>query len=563
MRTAPHWPHGAVEWAIVAVYTVVLVLLHMAPVRVGQDWLTLTLGAEAPLFFLFGPDLTVLAMIVSWIIGQWVTGQKFRPDRVQEKTSLLILSLAGGLLAYHLAGGQAPAAVPARLFKTQPLLPLAGPALAFFVGHFLANSAARWLLAGVREGFRKVPSRRFAWEAMSLVPGIIVAHIFLNLSRLYGFPGLLVSLVPVGLVLMVVRAVMHLALRNRQLSMISDLMLRLNQMYSADALLHELVENLTALAYATTCAVLVPDDRGVLVPRAVKGPSAEVEGRMRRVRIRAGDGTIGQAFADRRPRMRRRMKRRPDPTLDEGLRVYQENLRPYIESLLAVPIYFQEVSFGVLVLSHAETNAFSRRDAEMLQILAAQTAVGLANVERFHRTEERTLVDELTGLYNYRYFDGAIVGLCGQADRSGVPLSLLVVDLDHFKQVNDSYGHPAGNEVLRSVAQLLRQQVREQDLVCRYGGEEFTIILPGATLETAAQIAERLRRTVEQTSIPLPPAGNTTILPLRVTVSIGAASYPDTADSPQSLLRNADRAMYVGSKQAGRNRVAVYEQYGG
>lgn len=232
-------------------------------------------------------------------------------------------------------------------------------------------------------------------------------------------------------------------------------------------------------------------------------------------------------------------------------------------TILAVPLTYYEQVLGVLTLTHSERHAFSKRDVEMVHILVNQAAIGLSNARRYTQTKELSLMDELTGVFNYRYFESALDKYCMRADHQESAVTLLVLDIDHFKRINDSYGHQAGNEVLRSFAQLVKEQVRDGDIVCRYGGEEFAVILPGAGADVGMQIAERVRSAVESTAVHLPPTGVATTLPVRLTVSVGAASFPEMADSPQSLLRNADRAMYVGSKQRGRNRVALYEKIEG
>jgi diguanylate cyclase (GGDEF)-like protein len=160
--------------------------------------------------------------------------------------------------------------------------------------------------------------------------------------------------------------------------------------------------------------------------------------------------------------------------------------------------------------------------------------------------------DHLTGLSNYRYFMRRFQEEIKRADRYRHLLSVLMLDLDHFKRFNDTFGHPAGNKALETVASILRSQVRETDLVGRYGGEEFAIILPETTKYEAAELCNRIRMRVEGTTIDLPDAS-----PQRVTVSGGLATYPRDARSAEALLASADEALYA-SKKAGRNRVSTF-----
>ncbi len=157
--------------------------------------------------------------------------------------------------------------------------------------------------------------------------------------------------------------------------------------------------------------------------------------------------------------------------------------------------------------------------------------------------------DALTGLYNYRHFSELLEHEVERSHRSGLPLALIMVDLDHFKRLNDSWGHEAGNKILVRVAQLLRQGVRRIDAVCRYGGEEMVIVLPGARLPRAVQVAERLRRCVESLRL----EGDEE--PIRVTASFGVTVLSSQGVTDAGALVAAADAMLYQAKEQGRNRV--------
>lgn len=164
-------------------------------------------------------------------------------------------------------------------------------------------------------------------------------------------------------------------------------------------------------------------------------------------------------------------------------------------------------------------------------------------------TEART--DALTGLRNRRSFNEELSRLFAQRQRQGIVFSLLLIDLDHFKQVNDSHGHPAGDQALRSLAQLLTKTLREMDFVCRYGGDEFAVICPGSHLHEAATAAERVRQAVATTPVPLEDVA----LPLTLSVGVCEVGHSEIAEG---LIQRADQALYA-AKQAGRNRVHVHD----
>ncbi len=164
---------------------------------------------------------------------------------------------------------------------------------------------------------------------------------------------------------------------------------------------------------------------------------------------------------------------------------------------------------------------------------------------------QMAVIDGLTGLHNRRYFETHIVGLLDQAARKGRPLSLMILDIDHFKAVNDTWGHDAGDEVLKSFAARARKVVRSADLVCRCGGEEFVVVMPDTPLAVATLIAERIRSTVEKDPFTI----GTAKPAIAVTVSIGLAERGRDS-APEALYRRADKALYL-SKGAGRNRVTA------
>lgn len=246
-----------------------------------------------------------------------------------------------------------------------------------------------------------------------------------------------------------------------------------------------------------------------------------------------------------------------------------ESDRAKYPSAMAMPILAGDEVSGVLVVYHRRYPfVYRRRDRELMQALSTQVGLLYHSLLRLEETRAQMETDELTGLYNYRYFDTALHHCVQRSDELGQPISLLILDIDHFKQINDTYGHLAGNEVLRQLADVFRDMLRDDDIIARYGGEEFTVLLPGLDQHTAEVVAERIRKRIEervfsvQSDLADVPSGagrkDAVNQEIQLTVSIGISAYPTNADSALTLIRQADRAMYIGSKQSGRNRVTVY-----
>lgn len=176
----------------------------------------------------------------------------------------------------------------------------------------------------------------------------------------------------------------------------------------------------------------------------------------------------------------------------------------------------------------------------------------LQEIERLQEElREQAVRDGLTNLYNRRYLDETLERELARAKREGYPLSLVMLDVDHFKRLNDSYGHQAGDKVLRELAALLLGDVRAEDVPCRYGGEEFLVLLPRMPLEVALERAEGWRRIFQSTRVPF---GE---FQLEATLSCGLSAYPEHARTPEDLIRCCDEALYR-AKQRGRNRCEVF-----
>lgn len=161
---------------------------------------------------------------------------------------------------------------------------------------------------------------------------------------------------------------------------------------------------------------------------------------------------------------------------------------------------------------------------------------------------KQVVTDPLTGLFNVRHFRKSLEHELERTRRTGMTTALIMVDLDHFKNINDTWGHESGNQVLQTVAQLLQDQTRKLDICCRYGGEEFAVILPSTELMLARQVAERCLNALRETVIPLDETD------LQVTASIGVAVADNSAQTAESLIENADECMYE-AKRGGRNQV--------
>ena len=224
-------------------------------------------------------------------------------------------------------------------------------------------------------------------------------------------------------------------------------------------------------------------------------------------------------------------------------------------SLLVLPLTTSdEGPMGVLVLGARASNVFGQQIQTMLELIAGQVAIKL-DLGKAHETiREMAMVDGMTGLKNHRTFQQAFDTMLERASRRQDDLCMMLMDIDHFKRLNDTYGHPFGDEVLKQVAAVLGSAARKVDLAARYGGEEFALLIEDADLPSSRMIAERVRAEVEALRFQHDSMGE-----VSVTISMGIACYPEHGQTKDELVANADQALYL-AKQSGRNRVCDWSE---
>jgi diguanylate cyclase (GGDEF)-like protein len=221
-----------------------------------------------------------------------------------------------------------------------------------------------------------------------------------------------------------------------------------------------------------------------------------------------------------------------------------------LRSDMTIPLVTRGQVVGAFRVGCRRRHAFDPEDFEALQRCADLTAVAVETQRLLLATRRLAEMDGLTGIYNHRYFLGLLTQEVERARRADRPVALLMIDIDDFKIINDTHGHPAGDRALRHVAMLVAKALRRSDVVARYGGEEFVAILPEAAVAEAMEVAEKIRAGVESAPVAL----SSVPRPLRVRISVGVASLPEDATSEAGLVEAADRALYR-AKRSGKNRV--------
>jgi diguanylate cyclase (GGDEF)-like protein/PAS domain S-box-containing protein len=219
-------------------------------------------------------------------------------------------------------------------------------------------------------------------------------------------------------------------------------------------------------------------------------------------------------------------------------------------SMILAPLVVGEEMLGVLVLESGQVAGFIQADLHLLTSFATTTTTAIRNATLHNETQIQAITDTLTGMYNRRGFNEFGRREIDRSRRFNHPLAALMLDIDHFKNVNDSFSHATGDQILQLLAKRLNTNLRDVDIIGRYGGEEFAVLLPESDLETAIKVAERLRVCVEESPF------NTNSGPLNITVSVGVSQYSEATADLESVVHAADLGLYQ-AKTAGRNRVGV------
>lgn len=225
-----------------------------------------------------------------------------------------------------------------------------------------------------------------------------------------------------------------------------------------------------------------------------------------------------------------------------------------LKIFVVAPIIHSERVQGIIGIGEKlDGSNFTQIDFDHFHVLINIISISIENVLHYEEVKNLSLTDGMTNLYNYRYFKIRLKEEINRAKRNKSKVSLLILDIDHFKNYNDTLGHPSGDEALRSLGEILKSTGRKEDIVSRYGGEEFCIILPGIAKKDMRPLGERIRKKIEIYKFykeKVQPSG-------KLTISLGGATYPDDAKNDKELIQRADEALYT-AKNMGRNQIRLY-----
>ncbi len=318
----------------------------------------------------------------------------------------------------------------------------------------------------------------------------------------------------------------------KRLAILTDVVKTANSILEPGKVIELVMEKIRQLIPSEAWSLLMVDEeKGELVFEAALGDKGSD---VASYRLKIGEGVAGWVADTGKPAIVN--DTRKDPRFTARL---DSRTSFATRSILCAPLVSRGRTIGVLEIINKRDGKFTRADLDLMLTLVEPCAIALENAILFQRTEQLTITDDLTKLFNSRYLNLYLGREIKRCKRHGIPLSIIFLDLDGFKGINDQYGHLAGSGTLTEVGLILADGVRESDILARYGGDEFVAVLPETPASGALVIAERLRRSIEENQF-LKSLG----LAARISASFGIASYPEHALTPEALIQKADQAMY-------------------
>lgn len=330
----------------------------------------------------------------------------------------------------------------------------------------------------------------------------------------------------------------RLEMANRQLSVLNEVAQQIGSALQLERVFDLILSSVGRVVEYDVCALFLYDStREELNPVLIRGPGGKgVSFGVECSPIPIGLGPIGRVAIARKGEVISDASRESIPPFVR---------QPPVKGMMFAPLVLEGELLGVLVVGSLKPMAFSGDHLRLLTVLSSQASVAIANAIVYKRTEELAITDSMTGLYNYRYLQMRLDDELRKARARNLQLSVIYVDIDNFKDYNDTYGHQAGDVILRRFAESLKRFIRDSDVAARYGGDEFLVILPNTGYSEACNVARRLQEGIASQEFVI----DNVPVPVTLTVSVGVASHPEAGITTFDLISWADRAMYKSKRQ--------------
>src|SRR5206468_8112511 len=332
----------------------------------------------------------------------------------------------------------------------------------------------------------------------------------------------------------------------QEITIFHDVAKALTSSLDLDSILQTIMEKMAEYFRPDTWSLLMVDEQKNELYFAIAVGSASAA--LKNIRLKVGEGIAGHVakYGERLIVPDVRSDKRFSKRIDKVTQMETQ-------SIICVPLKSKLRVLGVIQLVNVNMNHFPEAESFFLQSLCAYAAMAIENARSVERIQELTITDDCTGLYNARHLYKTLEAEVYRSHRFGYEFSVVFIDLDHFKQVNDTYGHLVGSKLLTEIGFKIKSQLRLIDYAFRYGGDEFVVLLPQTNKDSAMIVAKRLRDMMRSTTF------NIEDIPLNIRASMGVASYPEDAKSAHEIIRQADEMMYM-VKNSSRDNIAVAQQ---
>ncbi|MBL0388676.1 GGDEF domain-containing protein [Tumebacillus sp. ITR2] len=502
------------------------------PLKRDQFSISLLLCVDLVIFVKFGLVALVFTSQVVHFFSRWYRQRKFEFWKTLANNGMFLFVNGGSSATFYLLGGTHHDKMSVNLF----------PLFGYCAAHFLFNHLILFLYFRKLDGTTTFQAhlKRTKFDIFSTLFAASLGFLVIMLYEGDGLYGLIAFGMPMVLCVYVFKLFNDVWRSNTLFRNLAALTGDFSGVLEVEALFARVTEELPKWFDNVHCVIFLRQDENLNAISRSAGCGSQDLDALHRYLSQHEDSL------------------RDDPTLTKRLGDDPQFAGTVYKNLVVAPFHSSYADYGFCCLLAPKSNIFDATTLDAVSILANQLSISYHNAMRYENVEKQSLYDELTQLPNHRYGEKRLTEEMEMLT-DGVALSLLLIDLDHFKKINDTYGHLAGNKVLQTIARTFEDALEGREFAARYGGEEFIIVLPGSDSAQALRLGEDIRSTVEAMEVPVPTLdGN--IVTIKLTVSIGIAAYPDDAEDSLSLMRFADRAMYIGAKRAGRNRVALYRE---
>lgn len=538
---------GRFDYPLFLYYLIFLVVMFLNPLRLGRIDLTLSLAALIPMFLSFGTFWTFLGLWIALFFRLYQRGVSLH--RWVYLQNIYGWAYVAAVLSYVWAGG-----------TIQPDHVGVFDLLRGFLFAFVFYSTNVLLVIFYSRLIYHQPIRLtplYGWIAgsalISVAYGELSYWITDNLSLTWGIALAL----PLIVIIYLTRYYYELYYLVHNIKRVHELSKRLFEARRLTDVLHYLNDALRSIIEYDRMMVCLKADSFQCY-----GDQDKADNPDHLTELPAAQANLLREITETYPSGRF--------IFDDGAVHHAPLPAPFAEVKAALVLPLQDVSepeavveLGWISLCRVTRHPFSETEEQLGRMMAVYAVPAIQRAMVYERDERSSLCDALTGIPLYRAVYESLEGMLQKAAEHNEPLSVIMLDLDYFKKVNDTFGHEAGNEVLKETVRRIKHHIRANDLFCRYGGEEFLLVLPQTTAEEALRLAERIRSVLEHEACRYHPyaaardGGDEGTIFIRVTASLGIATFPEDGEDLNALIGQADRAMYVGAKRRGRNRVAL------